>query len=98
MRWLFEVREELYQYFCRLYLQPQEQKHVFRSHRGFGAAHLLVFGKVSMTSDIARIYKEKEDFIFFEATVKSNLGIAKVYDVFMINKQQKITHHFAGIK
>jgi len=37
-----------------------------------------------------------DDSIFFEATVKSNLGVVKVFDAFVM-KEDKIFRHFSGL-
>lgn len=42
-------------------------------------------------------FAETDDSLFFEATVATALGVAKVYDAFVL-KQGKITHHFTGLK
>ncbi|HLZ62196.1 MAG TPA: nuclear transport factor 2 family protein [Ktedonosporobacter sp.] len=41
-------------------------------------------------------FMETDDSIFFEATVETQLGVAQVYDVFML-RDGKATYHFAGI-
>lgn len=41
-------------------------------------------------------FAETRDAIFFEATVATGLGEARVQDVFML-RQGKATHHFAGV-
>jgi hypothetical protein len=41
-------------------------------------------------------FTETEDAIFFEATIASELGEARVYDVFML-RNGKATHHFSGV-
>ncbi len=41
-------------------------------------------------------FTETEDAIFFEATVTSTLGEARVYDVFLL-RAGKATHHFTGL-
>ncbi|MEX2535147.1 MAG: nuclear transport factor 2 family protein [Trueperaceae bacterium] len=41
-------------------------------------------------------FTETEDSIFFEATVLSKLGEAKVYDVFLL-RDGRISHHFTGV-
>jgi hypothetical protein len=41
-------------------------------------------------------FTETEDAIFFEATIVSELGEARVYDVFML-RDGKATHHFSGV-
>jgi hypothetical protein len=42
-------------------------------------------------------FAETEDTIFFEATVKSKLGRAQVYDAWVL-KNGKISYHFGGMK
>jgi aerobic carbon-monoxide dehydrogenase small subunit len=42
-------------------------------------------------------FTETDDGVSFEATVRTNRGTAKVYDVFVI-KEGKITYHFTGLK
>ena len=42
-------------------------------------------------------FTETAEGVSFEATVRTNRGIAKVYDVFVI-KDGKITYHFTGLK
>jgi hypothetical protein len=42
-------------------------------------------------------FTETEDTIFFEATVETRLGVAQVYDAFVL-KNGKATHHFTGMK
>src|SRR5579859_3517914 len=41
-------------------------------------------------------FTETEDAIFFEATITSRLGEARVYDVFLL-QNGKTTHHFSGV-
>jgi len=41
-------------------------------------------------------FTETEDAIFFEATIASRLGEARVYDVFIL-RDGKATHHFTGV-
>lgn len=41
-------------------------------------------------------YTETDDSIFFEATVRTGLGEARVYDVFVL-RDGKATHHFTGL-
>ena len=41
-------------------------------------------------------FTEIDDAIFFEATITSDLGEARVYDVFML-RDSKATHHFSGV-
>lgn len=64
--------------------------------REFFKGYLVHLGAFKLISTDK--YTETEGAIFFEATVKSNLGIAQVYDVFILNKEGKITLHFAGLK
>jgi SnoaL-like domain len=41
-------------------------------------------------------FTETDDAIFFEATITSRLGEARVYDVFLL-RDGKATHHFTGV-
>ncbi len=41
-------------------------------------------------------FTETEDAIFFEATMLTGLGVARVYDVFMLREGQA-THQFTGL-
>lgn len=41
-------------------------------------------------------FTETDDAIFFEATVRTDHGVARVYDVFML-RDGKATHHFTGL-
>jgi hypothetical protein len=41
-------------------------------------------------------WAETSDSIFFEATVRTGTGEAKVYDVFVL-RDGKATHHFTGL-
>jgi hypothetical protein len=41
-------------------------------------------------------FTETEDAIFFEATIASRLGEARVYDVFLL-RDGKATHNFTGV-
>lgn len=41
-------------------------------------------------------YTEGDNSLFFEATVETAGGIARVYDVFVM-KNGKISHHFTGL-
>ncbi len=41
-------------------------------------------------------FVETDDSVFFEATVKSNLGTVGVYDSWVM-RDGKISHHFTGI-
>jgi len=42
-------------------------------------------------------FVETEDSILFEATVRTALGVVKVYDAFVL-RDGKATHHFTGVK
>jgi hypothetical protein len=42
-------------------------------------------------------FAETEDSLFFEAAVETALGVARVYDAFVL-KQGRATHHFTGLK
>jgi len=41
-------------------------------------------------------FVETEDSVFFEATVKTDLGTVKVFDAWVI-RDGKISHHFTGV-
>lgn len=41
-------------------------------------------------------FTETADSIFFEATITTQLGEARVYDVFLL-RDGKATHHFSGV-
>lgn len=41
-------------------------------------------------------FTETEDSIFFEATIETNLGEARVYDVFIL-RDGRATHQFTGV-
>lgn len=55
---------------------------------------MLGYIKVLSTDKFA----EKDDAIFFEATVETRLGVVTVYDAFVFDKDGKATHHFTGVK
>ena len=42
-------------------------------------------------------FAETEDTLFFEASVSTAAGEARVYDAFVL-RNGKVTHHFTGIK
>lgn len=42
-------------------------------------------------------FTETDDSIFFEATVETAYGTARVYDVFILNGDNKATHHYTGL-
>lgn len=52
-------------------------------------------GKIKLLSTDQ--FAEIEDGIFFEATVETDIGIAVVYDVFML-QDGKAVRHFTGVK
>ena len=56
--------------------------------------YLARLGSLRLTSTDR--FTETDDAIFFEATVESDLGEARVYDVFIL-RQGRATHHFAGV-
>lgn len=62
-------------------------------HRHF-TSYLEQLGFIKLTSTDRFI--EIEDAIFFEATMTTARGEARVYDVMML-RDGKITHHFAGV-
>ncbi len=41
-------------------------------------------------------FTETPDSIFFEATMQTDLGVARVYDVFLL-RDGLATHHFTGV-
>src|SRR5829696_7715829 len=41
-------------------------------------------------------WAETEDSIFFEATVETAQGVAKVYDIFLLS-DGRATHHYTGL-
>ena len=58
-------------------------------------AYLEVLGTIVVLS--LDHFMESEDTIFFEATVQTAMGQAKVYDAFVL-RDGKATHHFTGVK
>jgi len=42
-------------------------------------------------------FTETDTSVSFEATVRTNRGIARIYDVFML-KDGKVSYHFTGVK
>ena len=58
-------------------------------------AYLKMLGKLQILS--LDVFVETEDTILFEATVRSQMGDAKVYDAFVL-RDGKATHHFTGLK
>ena len=68
--------------------------------RGRDAIRAHMQGYLQMLGSFALLstdkWAETDDSIFFEATVRTNLGQARVYDVFML-RGGKATHHFTGL-
>jgi hypothetical protein len=58
-------------------------------------AYLKMLGTVEVLS--LDQFIETEDTIFVEATVRTAMGQAKVYDAFVLSGG-KATHHFTGVK
>jgi SnoaL-like protein len=58
-------------------------------------SYMAKLGKLTVRS--LDQFAETEDSLFFEATVETALGVARVYDAFVL-KQGKATHHFTGLK
>lgn len=58
--------------------------------------YMAQLGKIKLLSTDK--FTETDDSIFFEATVETAGGIAEVYDVFILNDENKATHHFTGLK
>jgi hypothetical protein len=58
-------------------------------------SYMAMLGYIKLVSTDK--FTETEDSVFFEATVETKLGVAKVYDVFVL-KDGKATHHFTGLK
>jgi hypothetical protein len=50
-----------------------------------------------ITLDSTDKWTETADAIFFEATMTTNLGTARVYDAFVFASDGKASHHFTGI-
>lgn len=50
--------------------------------------------KAVMSTDL---FVETDDTLLFEATMDTNIGIAKVYDAFVL-KDGKVAYHFSGVK
>src|SRR5437868_6941927 len=62
--------------------------------REYFRTYLKRLGTLTVTSTDR--FTETEDTIFFEATMTSNLGTARVYDAFVL-RDGKISYHFAGV-
>ncbi len=58
--------------------------------------YMAQLGKIKLIS--TDNFTETDDSIFFEATVETAGGTAQVYDVFILNDENKATHHFTGLK
>ncbi|MCB0132988.1 MAG: nuclear transport factor 2 family protein [Caldilineaceae bacterium] len=58
-----------------------------------GYLDMLGYIKVLSTDKFA----ESENTIFFEATVETQLGVAQVYDAFVL-QDGKVIHHITGVK
>jgi SnoaL-like domain len=58
-------------------------------------SYMAKLGKLTVRS--LDQFAETEDSLFFEATVETALGIARVYDAFVL-KRGRATHHFTGLK
>jgi hypothetical protein len=61
--------------------------------------HFRTYLKMLGTIEVLSLdhFIETEDTIFFEATVLTAMGQAKVYDAFVLH-DGKATHHFTGVK
>lgn len=62
--------------------------------RAHMTGYLQMLGSLRLVSTDK--WAETDDSIFFEATVMTDLGQARVYDVFVL-RDGKATHHFAGV-
>ena len=58
-------------------------------------SYMQKLGKLTMPS--LDQFAETQDTLFFEASVSTSLGEARVYDAFVL-RDGKVTHHFTGIK
>ncbi len=58
--------------------------------------YMSQLGKIKLIS--TDNFTETDNSIFFEATVETAGGIAQVYDVFILNGENKASHHFTGLK
>lgn len=56
--------------------------------------YMKVLGQIELNS--VEKWAETPDTVFFEATMTTNLGVAKVYDAFVL-RDGKATHHFTGV-
>jgi hypothetical protein len=57
-------------------------------------SYMQVLGHIDLKSTDK--WAEADDAIFFEATMATNLGIARVYDSFVF-RDGKASHHFTGV-
>ncbi len=58
-------------------------------------AYVTMLAKIEVLSLDA--FSETDEGILLEATLRTALGIAKVYDAFVL-KDGKVTHHFTGVR
>ena len=69
--------------------------------KGRDALKTYFHGYIEMLGDIVvestDKFAETDDAIFFEATVSSKLGRARVYDAWTL-RDGLITHHFTGVQ
>lgn len=80
--------EAVFVSFGKVVRGAQNLKQYFRDY-------VKMLGKLDLLS--LDQFTETEDAIFFEATIRSSLGEARVYDAFVL-RDGKATHHFAGLK
>jgi len=66
-------------------------REAIRKHMG---AYLQRLGYLKLISTDK--FAETADSIFFEATCETSMGVARVYDVFML-RDGKATHQFTGV-
>jgi hypothetical protein len=57
-------------------------------------AYVTMLAKIEVLS--LDVFVETDDSILLEATIRTALGEAKVYDAFVL-KEGKVTHHFTGV-
>jgi hypothetical protein len=57
-------------------------------------SYMQVLGHIDLNSTDK--WAETDDSIFFEATMTTNLGVARVYDAFVF-RDGKASHHFTGL-
>ncbi len=56
--------------------------------------YLKMLGNITLLSTDK--FAETDDSIYFEATIRADIGIARVYDVFIL-ESGRATHHFTGV-